>query len=242
MSSPYSATTAIRHCLLCAHDLSPHDIGSRPGRSASICGDCAILARKWGNSKVHLILEGGHKGMYSKADFMASLRPETYRVIRVPDTGTVLKIFGADQDDEYEDWLMMPTTALYEVEEEEAFQWPVGMLVERWNKYKYEGTFEIAAWTQGKRRRMVLRPDLKPIGTEAHIHNSFGEMEPALRYRRFLDPNWQCSLPARVKQWKPEEVLDLSYPLDDPSVHRIDGWSISPRFKAEGYNFWRNVG
>ena len=242
MSDPYSILANVRNCLLCAHDLSPHDIGSRPGRSASICGDCGALARKWGNAKVHLILEGDHKGMYSKADFMATLRPETYRVIRNTWNGDILKIFGADQDDEYEDWLLRPTTGEYEVEEEEAFQWPLGMLVERWNKYKYEGTFEITAWTQGKRRRMVLRPELDPIGTEAHIHNSFGEMEPALRYRRFLDPNWQCSLPTRVKHWKPEEVVDLNFPMDDPSVHRLAGWKISQHFVDKSYEYWRYIG
>jgi hypothetical protein len=185
------------------------------------------------------VTSGEFAGMYSKAGFAATLHPETYRVVYAED-GEVLKIFGTDQDDEYEDWLMLGLDYAA-VEEEEAFAWPIDLQVEIWDKYKYKGTFVVSQWSKGKRRKLVRLSSATPVGTRAHVHNGFAESEPALRYRRFLDPNWQMALPARVRVWKKEEPPTAEFAEEASGLHHIDGWSISPAFKAEAYNFWRRA-
>lgn len=134
-----------------------------------------------------------------KSDFRASMVSGVYHAI-YDDDGNLLKLYETTQLGEYDTWAETgpPHTSVLE----DAFRWPVGMLVEVWDEYVYTGTFKVVEGNTQRHLREI--EGAKPVGSEAFTHPEFSVREPNLRYRRLLDPNWQCSLTERSRQWRRE--------------------------------------
>ena len=188
-----------RRCLLCAKELTPHECSRA---NLHFCGLCGKDASAAGRGRAHLCLNSPEKewggGIFMASEFRECLKSTVYNAV-YDSQGKLLKLYASTEMREYETWAETAPSHILVLED--AFRWPVGMVVEIWDQYIYDGTFEVV---RGSVHRRFLHEieGAEAVGSQAFTHTEFSEREPNLRYRRLLDPNWQFSLTERAKRWR----------------------------------------
>ena len=217
-----------QRCLLCANELTPHEA---TGGHWIFCARCSSEATQVGRGKAHLCIKSPEPewvgGVFMASDFVESLTDATY-VAAYDEDHKLLKLFDAGSREQMEEYYAWAAAAgWHDTVSEPAFQWPVGMVVELWKGYVYSGTFEVYMNSSNGRDLREI-PGSTPQGSQAYTHTEFSEQIPEMRYRRLLDPNWQCSLSERSRKWR--RTQDQHYAIGVPQR----GLPISP----EVYAFW----
>ena len=221
-----------QRCLLCANELTPHEAA---GGNWIFCGRCSKEATHVGRGKAHLCIKSPDPewvgGIFMAADFTQSLVDKMY--LAVYDEGDkLLKLYDSgskQQTEEYGEWSKGAPD--HHAIVETAFRWPIGMVIELWTQYVYSGTYEVYENMHGSRMLRIMTAE--PQGSQAYTHTEFSEHMPEMRYRRLLDPNWQCSLSVRSRLWRAEGVQDQHYAIGTST----GGRPISP----VTYAFWGNA-